>query len=305
MIDVAERFYSPLYLAATALFLAAAVCGAHIVQDVLIGVLTLGVVLFGLPHGAIDPLVAKKAMGGHPFYSWQAFSLIYASTALLYGLLWWLCPTAILATFLGMSALHFGTDWDRRGNAWTRLAYGAAVVTLPLLFHCREVAAIYGLLGASGTERFVSVSRVVALIGFPIAMLAALAQWRQRKADLLEFGGILASALVLPPLLFFACYFCLLHSPRHLLATARRMDLRSGGELVRTVAPAVAASVAAGAALWGWLPAGPGEERILRVVFIGLAALTLPHMALAALVRRASVPYAPPLIPAQAGREIL
>jgi Brp/Blh family beta-carotene 15,15'-monooxygenase len=286
MMRFGERYYSPVFLSATTLFIVLTAVGVPVPREVIIGLLVVGVVLFGLPHGAIDPLVAKQAMGNLPFYSRTGFYVVYSLIALLYGVVWWCYPAATLASFLVISGFHFGEDWEGRFPNWTRLSYGAAVVTLPMLFHSREVMEIYSALGASDAGRFVIASQAVALIAAPIAVFSALIQWRHRTTDLLEIVAIVGGALVLHPLLFFVCYFCLLHSPRHLFETARATGVSTAGELVRAALPALILSVAGGLVFWVSLPPGTGDDRILRVIFIGLAALTIPHMILAAVAHR-------------------
>lgn len=299
MIRFAERKYSTAFLTAIFLAVLLTAVGAPVAREVVIGLLVVGVVLFGLPHGAIDPLIAKQAMGNRPFYSWTLYNRssyswagfygVYSLMALLYGMLWWSYPAATLASFLIISGFHFGEDWEGRFPDWIRLSYGVAVVTVPMLFHSREVVEIYAAVGASAVENFVIASQVLALIAAPIALFSALIRWRQRPADLLEIVAIVGGALVLQPLLFFVCYFCLLHSPRHLFKTARAVGLTTVGGLVRAALPTLVASVAGGLVFWVLLPPGTGDERIFRVIFIGLAALTIPHMALAAVAQRVTL----------------
>jgi len=296
MIRFAQRYYSTAFLSTTSLLVLLTAVGAPLPRELLIGLLVVGVVLFGLPHGALDPLVAKQAMSNQSFYSRTTFYVVYSLIALFYGLLWWGYPTATLASFLVISAFHFGEDWEGRFSDWTRLSYGAAVVTLPMLLHSREVTEIYSAVGAFDPGRFVSISQAIALIASPIAIFGALTQWRRRKSDLLEIAAIVTGGLVLHPLLFFVCYFCFLHSPRHLFETARATGLATTGGLVRAALPALIISVVGGLVFWVSLPPGTGDERILRVIFIGLAALTMPHMALGALAHRLTLhPASAPL----------
>lgn len=91
---------------------------------------------------------------------------------------------------------------------------------------------------------------------------------------------VAALALTTPPLVFFIIYFCLLHSARH---------LREGFDEERGVLPqrvevgivigATVAPIVAAAAFLSFTGGGAElDERLLQVAFIGLAALTVPHM---------------------------
>ena len=206
--------------------------------------------------------------------------LAYAGCAVLFALFWRFAPPWGLVIFLGISAAHFSTDWEERGILLTRLAYGLAIVTLPAVLHREQVRAIYLALGNATPGALLDASRWLAPVAAMVALLAAGRQWRLRRRDLLETLAILAAGLWLTPLLFFACYFCLLHSPRHLFATAREQGLRNGAAIVRSVAPATIATMLAGGLLFRSMPAVSAQGNLLQVVFIGLAALTVPHMLL-------------------------
>ena len=81
--------------------------------------------------------------------------------------------------------------------------------------------------------------------------------------------------------MYFAVYFCALHSVRHFTATLRAVpDGRRAMGLAVALSVAVTL-VAAGILRYGApLQAVDTTGQILRIVFIGLAALTVPHMIL-------------------------
>lgn len=89
------------------------------------------------------------------------------------------------------------------------------------------------------------------------------------------------------PLLSFAVYFALWHSPRHLLASG--VDRRS-------MAPTVVATIATlGLGVGAWVLMEPATATAIRVVFIGLAALTVPHLAVTAVARRRHLTLSAPM----------
>jgi len=91
---------------------------------------------------------------------------------------------------------------------------------------------------------------------------------------------LLVLAFVAEPLVYFALYFCALHSLRHLAGLFREAPASEQGRLWRmTFVYTVATVVLAGVllALWSHLPI---DTLILQLVFIGLAAVTVPHMML-------------------------
>jgi Brp/Blh family beta-carotene 15,15'-monooxygenase len=110
--------------------------------------------------------------------------------------------------------------------------------------------------------------------------VGAALQFRQRWSDALELLSIASGALLLQPLVFFSCYFALLHSPRHLLDTAQGLGMTSLKRIYLATLPVLLATLLlAGLAYW-LLPHIGMAARVVRIVFIGLAALTVPHMLL-------------------------
>lgn len=274
-----------LFPTVTLLLVAATRTNAGVNTPILLAALVVGVVCLGLPHGSLDPLVARKLLGADHRFTMVRFVLVYALLAALCAVGWIAYPNIALTLFLAISALHFGTDWQERGSYWGRAAYGACVVTVPTLHHAEIVSQIYQTLGATVADEIVRASQVVAWFAIAAALLSLLPQLRLRWRDLLELLVILIGGVALPPLVFFVCYFCLLHSPRHLLETAREVGLRRPRAILTAVTPTVGAALVFAALLWRFLPAHESSGRILQIVFIGLAALTVPHMLLTEIKR--------------------
>ena len=117
--------------------------------------LVTGVAVFGVPHGALDPLVGRHLLRSR--YGARWWRPFYSAYLLLTGLVilgWWLAPGATLTAFLAASALHFGLgDVDRsrapRGLAWAEvLARGAAPIVVPALAHPAAVREAFGWVAA-------------------------------------------------------------------------------------------------------------------------------------------------------------
>ena len=286
------RFFSPwtarfqknaailLFPAVTLLLVATTLHGGLFNTPLMVALLIVGVVLLGLPHGALDPLVARQRFAGQPRFTMTRFLLAYLGIAVLCAAGWLAIPNLGLILFLIISAFHFGSDWQDRGSSWGRTAYGACIISVSTLHHSQAVRQIYLQLGATGADAIISASKVVAVLAAVFALLSLLPQMRERWRDGLELGVIVIGGLVLQPLIFFICYFCLLHSPRHLASTAREVGVRGLSATVKAVAPAVCATLILAALLWRFLPASQNVSLILQIVFIGLAALTVPHMIL-------------------------
>jgi Brp/Blh family beta-carotene 15,15'-monooxygenase len=269
-----------LFPAITLLLVAAALTGRSLNAPIALALLAGGVVCLGLPHGSLDLLVARHLFNRDRRFTTARFLLAYALIAAICASVWLAFPSISLTIFLLISALHFASDWQQRGWLLGRVAYGACIVTVPVLHHAEVVRQIYVQLGATGASEIVRASGIIALLAAPVALVSLLSHIRLRLRDIVELGVILVSAWVLPPLVFFLCYFCFLHSPRHLMKTAHEVGLRSPVQILAAVLPMVAATLVLAAILWRFLPANQSSSRILEIIFIGLAALTVPHMLL-------------------------
>ncbi len=282
----AEHSFGRAFLLAMAVLVIAAAFGFRFNDSATIVVLVLGVVLLGLPHGALDPLVASKVFGGSATYNSAIFYAAYLLSVCCYALLWIRLPTLGLTGFLIIAAYHFGNDWSPRGSALTRLGYGLTVVTLPAVLHPGSEAQIFVLLGTQHAQTIVTTSRLLAPLAVVAGGVGALLQFKQRRSDLEELLAIVAGAILLEPLVYFTCYFSLLHSPRHLLETARDLGLTSFRSIALRSLPILAATLALAVLFYLHLQGTPSSGRILMTVFIGLAALTVPHMLLDALASK-------------------
>jgi Brp/Blh family beta-carotene 15,15'-monooxygenase len=279
MMQVAERWYGRVFVSVMGVLLLAALMGKTLSPTAALAVLAAGVALLGLPHGALDPMVARKAFSGRN-YTPVVFYAVYLAPVLAYWLLWNRYPTVGLTFFLLIAAFHFGSDRASRGSLVTRCAYGLAIVALPALRFPSEVASIYAMLGTAHAADLIAMFRVLAPAAAGIAAVGAGLQFRRRKSDALELLSIAGGALLLHPLVFFTCYFALLHSPCHLFETARKLGITSLTRLYLATLPVLLATLLLGGLAYALLPDIGMAARVLRIVFVGLAALTVPHMLL-------------------------
>lgn len=252
-------------------------------ETTLLVVLALAVAVTGLPHGALDPWLARRAGLWRTGRGLVAFHLAYVALAALVLVAWWWMPGASLALFLALSAWHFAGDWRAHLPGGDRAVAGAALLALPAWRWPGEVQAIFVMLsGAEGTAVAGALATMAPWLAAGTAIVAGRAL-RRSPTTAIELAAIATLALLLPPLLYFIVYFCALHSLRHLRHAARGADagtqrMMAGVALAYTLLTLVLAALA-----WPCL-AGAGEALpapgtpLAQLVFIGLAALTLPHM---------------------------
>jgi len=277
---IAQLYYQRIFLLVVGVQVIGVSFGYRLSSAAALACLVVGVVVLGLPHGALDPQVARKAWGECSGYLWVAFYGVYLALALGYSLVWRWQPTLGLCGFLAIGAVHFGSDWQDRGAWWTRLGYGLTIVTLPALSHPSELMHIYTLLGTTSAREIVDGSRGVALAAVLAGAVGAIRQYALRRSDLIDYLAIVAGAAVLEPLVFFACYFALLHSPRHLLETATDLGFRTLRSVFLQTLPIYGSTLFLLGILYWAAPGVSLQGRLLQTLFVGLAALTIPHMLL-------------------------
>lgn len=245
-------------------------------------ILAPAVAVLGLPHGALDLPMAEALWPLRGARDKVGFFAAYIGIAGVVGLLWWIAPAAALVAFLAYSALHFSGDWQVDGPLW-RLAGGVSAVAAPAVFHTDAVAALFAALGPAGwADTIAQATAGFGIAGGAVAIFAALIRKPPSRVHAtVELSAIWLGAAVLPPLLYFSAYFCLLHSLRHLTLTLdhlpdKQRAIRAAAGI--TVLTLIAAGVGVG--LFAFASQIDPSTSVMRVIFIGLAALTVPHMLL-------------------------
>jgi Brp/Blh family beta-carotene 15,15'-monooxygenase len=101
----------------------------------------------------------------------------------------------------------------------------------------------------------------------------------------LEIAAVAILATFAPPLVAFAVFFCGMHSARHILRTRDYSGPASPKMMLAACLGPMAGVALLAAAAVLWLRNVPMEARLIQLIIVGLAALTVPHMALVERVR--------------------
>jgi len=251
--------------------------GIELPRGMLLVILAALVALVGLPHGALDPLVARKAGLWRNPSGLAGFLGAYLLLAAIAGLLWAWAPEFSLAAFLAYSFWHFSGDWrDWLSRGW-RLCAGATVICAPSLLYPDLVAEYFSVLTGEDATALVRVLQWLAIPALAGTIFSAARCIRTRPAVAAELAILAFSALALPPLIFFLLYFCSLHSPRHLIDTVQGMKPATA---TATAAVMTLLTVGLGALFFVLSPSTQVDQRLLQITFIGLSVLTVPHMIL-------------------------
>ena len=137
--------FSLVFVALSAVTLLAALLGMLPSAQWQLLILMLMIVLTGLPHGAMDPLIAREAGLIQGYTGLIRFGAIYLSQAVAVLMVWLLVPFIALPAFLAMSAWHFSSDWKNALPGWLRLLGGTSIIVVPILFHQAGVTRLFAL----------------------------------------------------------------------------------------------------------------------------------------------------------------
>ncbi len=235
--------------------------------------------LAGVPHGALDPMIAYRVkLIQHP-WSVAFFLAAYIGMAAAVIWFWVMMPRIALIGFLLISAFHFGRDW-KKSLDFGGFGFGAFVLGLPAWTSTQSVEQIFSvlLLGSPTSEAIIVLKGLLA-VG---ALLLALEMRQITLTQLFELIALTVFALLLSPLWYFTLYFCGLHSPRHLLSEFKLIpgSSRRTAFLLIITLTLLTIGFAIG---FGTLLLGQSQgltDTVIQLIFIGLAALTVPHIIL-------------------------
>lgn len=244
------------------------------------------IVLLGIPHGALDTIFARKLYGIKTLGGWLRFALIYLLLGASVVGFFMLAPSGFLIGFLLISMLHFSGD-PAAGTPWlARALYGGAIIVLPTLLYAGEITRLFALL--VGIDAATLVTPFLRLLAWPWLISFVLAAIQRLPKDwltALEMGAVALLAVLAPPLISFTVFFCAMHSARHILRTINYSGSSSLGLILGAMSLPMLGVLLASATAWHFLGGMPMNGAIIQLVFVGLAALTVPHMALVERVR--------------------
>ena len=245
------------------------------------------VLVLGVPHGALDPIFARQLYGIQTLPGWAFFAVIYVTLGVLVVWLWWLMPGVFLLLFLAASAVHFSGDLVPQTPRIARICYGGAVIFFPVLLHATEVTQLFGFLaGTSAADTLVAGMRWLAWPWLMATALVSCFMWRRDWLTALEMTSVSLLAIAVPPLLAFTVFFCVMHSARHALRAQQYAALSAPRLLLTSAAPMIAVLAGTVLSLYFFKDLSI-DKHIVQLVFVGLAALTAPHMLLVERVRYA------------------
>ena len=259
------------------------------------------ILIIGISHGSLDNIKGRKLLKIFGFKSEYIFYIIYLTISSLIILLWIIFPNTVLLIFLIVACYHFGKEdtvfFVNKEILFKEILYffkGSSVIIAPLLFHREETIEIFRALNFNIFENSLfsdTFLLIFLFLGFISSFFLSHKKDINFKILLMtDFLSILIINFFLSPILAFTIYFCFLHSIRHSITLIFELDksFKNGfRKFIKKAIPlTLITSFAFIVAIYLLNNFYELNEAIYKVIFIGLASLTFPHILLEYLLEK-------------------
>jgi Brp/Blh family beta-carotene 15,15'-monooxygenase len=258
------------------------------------------ILVFGVSHGALDHIKGKRLLKNYKIKNTLFFYLIYILISLLILILWILIPAITLSIFLLVAAYHFGKEdseiMEPKKNRILNFIFfikGSLIVLAPLFYKFNETVLLFEVLNFNidlfDYKHLIEIFFYTSLLSNIYFLIEDLKfNYNFIAFDLLSINLLF---YILSPLAAFTLYFCFIHSLRHTITLSgdlNKNNLKKGFKkffskaipLTMVTAFIFLISVYILNIYYTF------NDSILKVIFIGLASLTFPHILLEYLIEK-------------------
>ena len=265
------------------------------------------ILIIGVSHGSLDHIKGRKLLKIFQINNIIIFYTSYFLLAVTIIILWVLLPTVVLIAFLIIASFHFGKedtqfliDNNSYLNQFLFFLKGSLVILAPLYFNFNETVSIFKLLLIENESFYQSLNVIennnFLIIGIVLSALSSIIlffkKFELRKFTIFfDYFSIIIINMHFSPLIAFTIYFCFLHSIRHSISLITELDQESlrNGLLVFIKKATPLTILTAIFCLIGLYFLNNNynlDSAILKLIFIGLASLTFPHILLEYLIEK-------------------
>ena len=265
------------------------------------------ILVIGVSHGSLDHIKGKTLLKIFDIKNIFIFYVSYILLTIFIIIAWVLLPAISLLLFLIVASYHFGKEDTQflttNTNSINPLLYffkGLLIILAPMFFHFDETVTIYKFLLVED-ETFYTIldyieTNKILLIGIVLSTLSSvllfIKEFEIKKFVIfLDYFSIIILNYYLSPLVAFTLYFCFLHSLRHtitLIFEIDNFDFNNG--LIKFLKKALPLTILTAVfcviSLFFLNNIYDLNSSILKVIFIGLASLTFPHILLEYLLEK-------------------
>ena len=261
------------------------------------------ILTIGISHGALDNLKGYKILKSYKIRNKAIFYLVYSFFTVLIACIWLFFPSIVLTTFLIFAAYHFGKEdcsfMELKPSSINSIKFflkGSLIISLPLFCKFNETLEIFKSLYIENDIFFNTLiffdNNNIFLYLVLLSFLSNFFIARNNRIILVsESFVLLLLNLSTAPLVAFTIYFCFLHSVRHSIGLAHELNTKNfkAGfkDFLNKILPlTVITAIAFIICLFVLQKYYSLNDAILKVIFIGLASLTFPHILLEYLIEK-------------------
>ena len=265
------------------------------------------ILIIGVSHGSLDHIKGRKLLKIFQINNIITFYTSYFLLAVTIIILWVLFPTVVLIAFLVVASFHFGKedtqfliDNNSYLNQFLFFFKGSLVILAPLYFNFNETVSIFKLLLIENESFYQSLNAIennnFLTIGIVLSSLSSIIlffkKFELRKFTIFfDYFSIIIINMHFSPLIAFTIYFCFLHSIRHSISLITELDQESlrNGLLVfikKATPLTILTTIFCLIGLYFLNNNYNLDSAILKLIFIGLASLTFPHILLEYLIEK-------------------
>ena len=261
----------------------------------------------GISHGSLDNFKGRKLFQIFKIDNFSIFYFAYILIALIVIFLWILIPYVSLIIFLMVASYHFGKEdtqfliiENSYYNQFLFFLKGSLIIFAPMYFHFDETISIFRLLLIENETfyKFLDLieSNRVLLYCVILSTLANILLFTKnfelkKFTIFLDYFSILIINYYFSPLVAFTIYFCFLHSIRHSISLMSELDENNLGNgfkiFIKKALPLTfITAIFCVIGLYLLNNTYNFDSSILKIIFIGLASLTFPHILLEYLIEK-------------------
>ncbi len=259
------------------------------------------ILIIGISHGSLDNIKGEKLFKFLGYNSKYLFYLCYIIISLLIILSWLIFPNMVLLIFLIVASYHFGNEDTvfklKRSFPFNEILFffkGSSVIIAPLLFQRDSTNEIFATLNFYVFESLFF-NDFVLIIFLILSFFSSIYLAKDKSTDfknimILDYFSVIILNLFLTPVLAFTVYFCFLHSIRHSFGLINELDKSFKKGFKKFILKAIPLTLVTGLifliSIYFLNNLYKIDEAIYKVIFIGLASLTFPHILLEYLLEK-------------------
>ena len=265
------------------------------------------ILIIGISHGSLDNIKGKKLFKIFGIDNFFIFYFLYILLAFIIIILWVILPYISLLMFLIIASYHFGKedtqfliDENSYSNQLLFFFKGSLIILAPIYFHFNETISIFKLL-LIDNEKFYEILELIETnkILLYFIILSTLSNivlftknFELRKFIIfLDYFSIIIINYFFSPLVAFTIYFCFLHSVRHSISLMWELDKNNLGNglkvFIKKALPlTILTAIFCLIGLYLLNYTYNFDSAVLKIIFIGLASLTFPHILLEYLIEK-------------------